>query len=105
MRRHASTFLQCLSIPTLVAARLMAQQPAIAETEIILKEGVAVATGGRMVRTPFHTDPIEARIVAGTWTLPAAGETLSLPGGTNRTWEAVSASADGSFSHPALRGG
>jgi len=105
MRRHASTFLQCLSIPFLVTARLLAQQPAIAETEIILKEGVAVATGGRMVRTPFHTDPIEARIVAGTWTLPAAGETLSLPGGTNRTWEAVSASADGSFNHPALRGG
>jgi hypothetical protein len=88
------------------ALLLTAFLPAIAaETEYLLREGVAVATGGRMVRTPFHTDPVEARIVAGTWTLPVAGETLVLPGGTNRIWEKVTAKEDGSFEHAALRGG
>lgn len=88
------------------ALLLTAFLPAIAaETEYLLREGVAVATGGRMVRTPFHTDPVEARIVAGTWTLPVAGETVVLPGGTNRVWEKVMAKEDGSFEHAALRGG
>ena len=92
-----------IPFPVLLLAGSLAAHSA--EVEYLLREGVAVATGGRMVRTPFHTDPVEARIVAGTWTLPVAGETVVLPGGTNRVWEKVTAKEDGSFEHAALRGG
>ncbi len=77
----------------------------LAESDIVLREGVAVATGGRMVRTPFHVDAVEARIVAGDWTLPAAGEMLALPDGDSKPWEKVVAKEDGDFEHAALRGG
>lgn len=73
--------------------------------EIVLRDGVAVAFGGRMARVPFRIDPVEARIVQGTWNLPRAGDVLALPGGTNGVWETVAAKADGDFEHPALRGG
>lgn len=73
--------------------------------EIVLREGVAVQTGGRMVRTPFHTDPVEARMVAGTWTIPADGDSVRLPDGSTRTWETAVAKADGSFTNAAVRGG
>ncbi|MEI6343296.1 MAG: prolyl oligopeptidase family serine peptidase [Verrucomicrobiota bacterium] len=77
---------------------------ALAE-DIILRDGFAVALGGRMARAPFRTDPVEARIVAGLWRPPTAGDVVELPGGTNRVWEHVTAKADGTFEHPALRGG
>lgn len=103
MRIGTPVFARFIPLLALLPA---ASIPAIsAEIEHVLREGIAVVTGGRMVRTPFHTDPVEARIVAGTWTLPVAGETLVFPGGTNRTWEKVAAKEDGSFEHPALRGG
>ncbi len=103
MRSHTPIFAGLPPFSALLLAGSLTGMPA--ETEYLLREGLAVATGGRMVRTPFHTDPVEARIVAGTWTLPVAGETLVLPGGTNRIWEKVMAKEDGSFEHAALRGG
>jgi poly(3-hydroxybutyrate) depolymerase len=105
MRLRLLGFNLPLRWPMAVVSLCMASAWVRAETEFILRDGVAVATGGRMVRTPFHTDPIEARIVSGTWTLPQPGESVTLPGGTNRVWEAVTAKEDGNFSHPALRGG
>ncbi len=73
--------------------------------DIVLREGVAVVLGGRMARAPFRTDPVEARVVAGTWTPPSPGEVLGYPGGTHRVWERVTAKPDGAFEHPAMRGG
>lgn len=78
---------------------------AVLGEDIVLREGLAVAFGGRMARAPFRTDPVEARIVAGQWQIPSAGDVVELPGGTNRVWERVTAKPDGTFEHPALRGG
>lgn len=61
-----------------------------------------VGSGGRR---PVHRDAIESALVTGTWKPPTDGQTLDLPGGTERTWQTLEANADGWFSHRALRGG
>jgi dienelactone hydrolase len=73
--------------------------------DIVLRDGVAVAFGGRMARVPFRIDPIESRLVKGIWSLPRAGDVVGLAGGTNAVWETVVAKPNGDFEHPALRGG
>jgi dienelactone hydrolase len=75
------------------------------ESEIVLREGLAIRSSGRSARTAFHTDAIEALFVAGRWSAPVAGATVTMPNGTNRVWEPVVAKADGSFTNAALRGG
>ncbi|MFM8358416.1 MAG: hypothetical protein ACKOET_07630, partial [Verrucomicrobiota bacterium] len=76
-----------------------------ANPDLVLRDGLALALGGRQARAPFRVDPVEAQMVRGQWRVPAAGDVVSLPGGTNRLWEPVRAGADGTFQHPALRGG
>ena len=61
-----------------------------------------VARGGRV---PIPIDPIQAEIVAGRWTAPKAGDTLTLSNGTKRTWEMITAGKDGAIGSPALQGG
>jgi len=78
---------------------------ATAAEDIVLRDGVAVAFGGRMGRVPFRVDPVEARLVQGSWTLPKAGDLVILPAGTNAVWETVVAKPGGEFEHPAVRGG
>ncbi len=53
----------------------------------------------------MHTDAIEARIVAGQWAVPHAGDTLAGPDGTERTWKAITADKDGRLADTALEGG
>ena len=62
----------------------------------------SIGSGGR---APFHTDVIEAAIVAGTWTAPRAGEAVRLPDGSEKTWEAATPNENGELRHDALRGG
>ncbi len=93
-----------------VLGAVMASQPILgsagaAETEWVLREGVAIRGAGRMGRSAFRTDLIEAQIVTGRWKVPQAGDVLEVPGGTNRTWEAVTAREDGVFTQAAARGG
>lgn len=76
-----------------------------AGSDIVLREGLAIRVGGRPTRSAFHTDLIEAQVVAGTWSVPHAGTALTMADGTNRVWEAVVAEPDGNFKHAALRGG
>jgi poly(3-hydroxybutyrate) depolymerase len=52
-----------------------------------------------------HVDAIEARIVAGEWRAPQAGEAVVGNGGTEQHWEAVSASEPGVLKSPQVRGG
>jgi poly(3-hydroxybutyrate) depolymerase len=61
-----------------------------------------VGTGGRR---PVHVDAVEARIVAGTWTPPRAGEAVELPDSTTKTWTEASAGENGWLRDDALRGG
>lgn len=73
--------------------------------EIVLREGVYVPPVGRYGRGPTHTDAVEALIVAGKWTSPKAGETITLPDGRTQTWTALTADKDGVFHAQNLGGG
>jgi poly(3-hydroxybutyrate) depolymerase len=72
---------------------------------IELRQGMVIGRVGTAGRSPVHTDAVEARIVAGRWAPPHAGETLTLPDGTQRAWEAITAGPDGAFTHRSLGGG
>ena len=81
--------------------------PASAPTarEHVIRDVLVVGSVGAWGRTPTHTDAIEAQLVTGTWTPPAAGTVVKLPDGKERTWAAFSAEADGFFRHEALERG
>lgn len=76
-----------------------------ARKEIVLREGVAIRAGGRGGRTLIPIDLVAARIAAGKWAAPKAGDRLTLPEGGERTWETVRAGNDGWLSGPTLAGG
>lgn len=79
--------------------------PAFAQNEIVPKEAIVISGVGRGGRAAIHTDAVEAKIVAGTWTTPKAGDTLALPEGATRTWKAIVPNKDGVFQDSALNGG
>jgi poly(3-hydroxybutyrate) depolymerase len=92
---------------TVSCAALLVLAPnlaAVAET-LSMTNALVIERIGRAARSPVHTDAIEAKIVSGTWQPPVAGEQLDLPGGTTRTWRAVTANKDGWFSDGAFQGG
>lgn len=90
-----------LLLPSLV----LAADVTPTEPEIVLREGLGIRTGGRFQRSAFHTDALEAVVIAGTWSAPQAGDTVAMPGGTNATWTPMVARPDGSFTNAVLRGG
>jgi poly(3-hydroxybutyrate) depolymerase len=53
----------------------------------------------------MRPDPVDARVVAGTWTRPFSGEDLADPNGGTQTWRLAQADSDGWFTNSALRGG
>lgn len=101
MKRYVRPLLLAMAGASLVASGLAADSV----PEIVLREGVAIRGAGRSARSAFRTDPVEALVVTGRWTPPRAGEVVDGAGGTNRTWEAVTAREDGAFTNAATRGG
>ncbi len=71
----------------------------------VLRECLVLPVEGGMARTVVYTDPVQALLVSGAWTVPKAGDTVTFPDGSTRQWQAVTANADGWFEHPALRNG
>ncbi len=70
-----------------------------------VRECVVLPLPSGMTRSIVYTDPVQALQVSGAWTAPKAGDTVTLPDGSTRQWEAVTANAEGWFEHPALRNG
>jgi hypothetical protein len=70
-----------------------------------LRECLVLPMPGGMSRSIVYTDPIQALQISGAWTPPKAGDTVTFPDGSTQQWQAVTASADGWFEHPALRNG
>ncbi len=79
--------------------------PAVRADDVQLREGLAIAPVGRYGRSAIHQDAIEAQIVAGKWRAPKAGDGVSLPDGSSRTWKAIQAGDDGWFRGRSLGGG
>ena len=82
-----------------------AEDTSVQREEVVFREALVIGQVGRYGRSAVHVDAIELRRVQGRWSPPAAGDTVSLPGGETRTWESVAADEDGWFKHAALRGG
>ncbi|MEE8142927.1 MAG: hypothetical protein V3T77_07495, partial [Planctomycetota bacterium] len=70
-----------------------------------LGEGLVISRVGKYGRSAVHVDPIEAQIVAGTWSAPSAGDQVTHPDGTSKAWEVLSPGEDGGYQHEALRSG
>jgi poly(3-hydroxybutyrate) depolymerase len=76
-----------------------------APSEIVATNYLVIPSVGRSGRVPTHTDAIEAQIVAGKWAPPHAGDSVMLPNGSTRKWEAVTADKNGAVENRALAGG
>ncbi|MBN2563872.1 MAG: prolyl oligopeptidase family serine peptidase [Phycisphaerae bacterium] len=81
------------------------EAPTPPERETCLEECLVIERVGRYGRSAVHLDAIEAEIVAGRWSAPSAGETVTLADGTVKTWQPAEAGDDGWLSHEALGGG
>ena len=75
--------------------------PAEPAKDIVFRQGLVITAVGRYGRNPFHIDPIEARLVKGQWTPPDAGDVITGPDGTERTWKVATTSAEGVFANSA----
>ena len=96
-RLHPSFFPLPLALSLLLAVSLPAADVVSANTNVLPREALCIPSVGRSARSPFHTDAIEAAIVAGHWAPPRAGDTVTLPNGSNRTWQVVAPKPDGLF--------
>jgi predicted esterase len=70
-----------------------------------LRECLVLPMPGGTSRSIVYTDPVQALQISRAWIPPKAGDTVTFPDGSIQQWEAVTASADGWFEHPALRNG
>src|SRR6266511_2041005 len=55
---------------------------------ILLDDCVVLTAPNRSGRSATHIDLLEAEIVAGRWKTPKAGDTLAVPDGSKRAWQA-----------------
>jgi poly(3-hydroxybutyrate) depolymerase len=79
------------------------EHPAGAAIE--LREGLTILTSHER-RAAINLDPVVAQVLAGTWAMPRAGESVANPGGGQaRKWVPIKAGNDGWFSGEDLRGG
>lgn len=86
----------------LLAAAAMQTSP----QEIVLTEGLGIASVGRYGRAVIHTDALEARLAAGETIEPKPGDAVGIPDGRSRTWSQIKAGSDGWFrGSEALSGG
>ncbi len=85
----------------LASIALAAATPA----EIAPDEILVFPPGGRSAGKGDVGGPIQAAIVEGRWIPPKSGEAVATPGAPPRAWQMIKADKDGTFRHPALRGG
>jgi dienelactone hydrolase len=104
MRTFRPLFPLFLLLTVLALPGAQGQQPAPAD-EIVPKECLAITGVSIGGRSAIHRDAVEARIVAGAWKTPVAGETLASPTGNMQTWTTLAAEKDGVFRGRALANG
>jgi hypothetical protein len=73
--------------------------------ELTPAAGLVIGRVGQSGRGPIHLDAVESLIVAGKFAAPRAGDTVTLPDGSTRTWEEAKVGADGWLTHRGLGSG
>lgn len=90
-------------LTALVAGCVATSSPA--QDEEPMRDALVLPRVGEGGRRPFPTDAVLARVAAGTWTAPSAGDTVAGPDGVDHAWVAATANDEGWFRGPELRGG
>ncbi len=101
MRRTLVALTLCLCAVIASLAPEACAQPAEGR-EVVLSECLTLPPVGRGGRMTAAADAIQAMLAAGTWRTPSAGDVVTLPDGTTRTWEEAAPDAEGAFE---VRGG
>ena len=104
---HTIAVLALLAVVGCAAAQSPPAAPAATTkpAAIELRDILVIEPVGRAGRCAVHTDAIEAQLVNDRWSPPEAGQTLTLPDDTTRTWSEAHADEDGWIQHAAFRGG
>ena len=92
-------------LPLLMALLLLMVGESIAGDEIQIRKCLVLPRPGRSGRGLPRPDPVEARMVGGTWGVPCAGEEVVDINGGKQTWTPAEADKDGWFTNEAFRGG
>ncbi len=90
---------------SIAAMMLLSSGPVDGEETLVLRQGLAIAGGGRASRSPVHTDAIEAEIISGKWQRPVEGDRVEFGEGTSREWHSIHADTNGWFGDGSWRGG
>jgi pimeloyl-ACP methyl ester carboxylesterase len=108
--RDQQTALLAIAVALLASAGVAAangdpEKPKTGNPAPIAEIGVntpclVISAVGRRGRSPYHTDAIEAQLVAGSWRPPIIGAEVTLPDNAHRTWQKGSVSKDGVLSMP-----
>ncbi|NLI01426.1 MAG: prolyl oligopeptidase family serine peptidase [Chthonomonadales bacterium] len=72
---------------------------------IVPRTALVLARPGRSGRDALPRDAVQALIVTGAWKTPSAGDTVTLPDGSVRTWTEIRADQNGRFAGGNLAGG
>jgi len=96
MRGTVITASLCVCAAWAILAPQAAAQPAEGR-QIVVTECLTLPPAGRMGRMTAGADAVQAMIAAGTWRTPSAGDTVTLPDGTVRTWETATPNDEGAF--------
>ncbi len=105
LRPFRALVLSSAAICTFPALALAGDSPPQQPPEAVIRKVLVIPSVGVSRREPFHTDAIEAQIVAGTWVVPKEGDAVTLPDGTKRTWRTATAAGDGWIEERELQGG
>src|SRR5579862_6530195 len=86
------------------------QQPAVAvlpssSQSLEIHQLLAIEPVGTQGRVAFPIDPIQERIVEGTWKPPVAGDSETSAADEKREWRTANAGKDGKFEGTAFEGG
>jgi dienelactone hydrolase len=104
-RRISFIVLMMAAAAVFLASPAAPAQVEDAPDEYAMREALVIGSVGQYGRRPIHTDAIEAQLVADTWTVPDAGDVVTLPDGSTQTWMDAEAGENGWLEDDALRGG
>jgi poly(3-hydroxybutyrate) depolymerase len=90
--------------PTSRNGQAQTDKTSAAGAAIEIREGLALEVPNRDRRAIIGVDPVAAQLVAGTWTMPRAGDVVTFAPSQTRRWQLVKAGNDGSFSRGAIDG-
>lgn len=102
--RLISFFLAILAACPLMQGILQAAQE-FQGKPLTITEFLVLPRVGRYGRVPIHVDPIQERLVEGTWKPPHANDEVTTFDGKAVKWAALNSSSEGWIEGEALRGG